>query len=199
MSQRTGIIARSAPFFDRDADLVLIRRDIERQPPVAGEYVLGHPALVSQLAGRVRTRQRYQQPHIRADASASRLQLIGLPKTRSNNELNCTRCTVLFRIAMYIHVIIAAVFGASSNEASARCNRDDIACVGRPTTRVKDIDARQHRRHLVVRIAPATTGCYGFDNGRPVYSPKPCHFPYNCEMFDGACGHTRAWAHTIDR
>ena len=106
---------------------------------------------------------------------------------------------VLFRIAMYIHVIIAAVLGASSNEASARCNRDGIACVGKPTTRAKDIDARQHRRHLVVRIAPMTTGCYGFDNGRPVYSPKPCHFPYNCEMFDGACGKTRPWAHTIDR
>ena len=87
LTQRTGIIARSAPFFDRDADLVLIRRDIERRPPVACEYVLGHPALVSQLAGRVRSRQRYQQPHIRADASASRLQLIGLPETRSNNEL----------------------------------------------------------------------------------------------------------------
>ena len=54
------------------------------------------------------------------------------------------------------------------------------------------------RRHLIVRIAPATTGCYGFDQG-PVYSPKPCHFPYNCEMFDGACGRNRAWAHTIDR
>ena len=106
---------------------------------------------------------------------------------------------MFFRIAMYIHVIIAAVLGASSNEASARCNRDGIACVGKPTAWAKDIDARQHRRHLVVRIAPATTGCYGFDNGRPVYSPKPCHFPYNCEMFDGACGHTRAWAHTINR
>jgi len=51
---------------------------------------------------------------------------------------------------------------------------------------------------LIVRIAPATIGCYGFDHG-PIYSPKPCHFPYNCEMFDGACGHTRAWAHTINR
>ena len=52
LTQRTGIIARSAPFFDRDADLVVIRRDIERRPPVACEYVLGHPALVRQ-AGRV--------------------------------------------------------------------------------------------------------------------------------------------------
>ena len=106
---------------------------------------------------------------------------------------------MLFRIAMYIHVIIAAVLGASRNEASARCNRDDITCVGKPITRAKDVDARHYKRHLVARFAPATTGCYGFDNGRPVYSPKPCHFPYNCEMFDGACGHTRAWAHTIDR
>jgi hypothetical protein len=102
---------------------------------------------------------------------------------------------VSFRI---IPVIIIAVLGASSREASARCNRDGIACVGVPPTQAKDIDARQHRRHLIVRIAPATTGCYGFDHG-PVYSPKPCHFPYNCEMFDGACGHTRTWAHTIDR
>ena len=29
--------------------------------------------------------------------------------------------------------------------------------------------------------------------------PSRAIFPYNCEMFDGACGHTRAWAHTIDR
>ena len=99
---------------------------------------------------------------------------------------------------MYIHVIIVAVLGASSNEAAARCNRDDIACVGEPTTRAKDIDVQRHRRQLIVRSAPAPTGCYGFDHG-PVYSPKPCHFPYNCEMFDGACGHTRVWAHTIDR
>jgi hypothetical protein len=177
----------------------VIRRDIERRPPVACEYVLGHPALVSQLAGRVRTQQRYEQPYIRADASATRLQLIGLPKTRSNNELNCTRCTVLFRIAVYIHAMIAAVLGASSNEASAHCNRNGMTCVEKPITRAKEIDALRHRRHLVARIAPATTGCYGFDNGRPVYSPKPCRFPYNCEMFDGACGHTRPWAHTIDR
>jgi hypothetical protein len=105
--------------------------------------------------------------------------------------------TVLFRIAMYIHVVIAAVLGTGSNEASARCNRDGIACVREPTTRAQDIDARQYRRHLIVRIAPATTGCYGFDHG-PVYSPKPCHFPYNCEMFDGACGHNRAWAPNIN-
>jgi hypothetical protein len=126
------------------------------------------------------------------------LRHVGFPKTRSNNELNCTRCTVLFRIAIYIPAIIIAVLGASSNEASARCNRDGIACAGVPTARAKDIDARQHRRHLIVRIGPATTGCYGFDHG-PVYSPRPCHFPYNCEMFDGACGHTRAGAHAIDR
>ena len=128
----------------------------------------------------------------------TRLQLIGFPRTRSNNELNCTRCTVLFRIAMYIPAIVIAVSGASSNEASARCNRDRIACAGAPTTRAKDVDARQHRRQLIVPIAPATIGCYGFDHG-PVYSPRPCHFPYNCEMFDGACGHTRAGAHAIDR
>jgi len=106
---------------------------------------------------------------------------------------------VLFRIAVYIHVIIAAVLGASSNEASARCNRDGIACIGEAKTRGKDIDARRHARQSIVRSAPAATGCYGFDNGRPVYSPEPCHFPYNCEMFDGACGHARAWAHTTDR
>src|SRR6266568_2496584 len=105
---------------------------------------------------------------------------------------------MLFRMAMYILIIIVAVLGASSNEASARCNRDGTACAGAPTTRAKDIDARQHRRHLIVRIAPATTGCYGFDHG-PVYGPKRCNFPYNCEMFDGACGHTRTWTHTIDR
>ena len=126
------------------------------------------------------------------------LRHVGFPKTRSNNELNCTRCTVLFRIAIYNPAIIIAVLVASSNEASARCNRDGIACAGVPTARAKDIDARQHRRHLIVRIGPATTGCYGFDHG-PVYSPRPCHFPYNCEMFDGACGHTRAGAHAIDR
>ena len=102
-----------------------------------------------------------------------------------------------FRIAMYIPVIIVAALGASSNEASARCNRDGMACVAVPTTRAKDIDARQPRRHLIVRTTPATTDCYGFDHG-PVYSPKPCHFPYNCEMFDGACGHNRAWAPTIN-
>ena len=112
------------------------------------------------------------------------------------NELNCMGYTVLFRIAMYIHVVIAAVLGTGSNEASARCNREGIACVGRPTTRAKDINARQYRRHLIVPIAPATTGCYGFDHG-PVYSPRPCHFPYNCEMFDGACGHIPAWAPTV--
>ena len=106
---------------------------------------------------------------------------------------------MLFRIAVYIHVIIAAVLGASSNEASARCNRDGIACIGEAKTRGKDIDARRHARQLIVRSAPAPTSCYGFDNGRPVNSPEPCHFPYNCEMFDGACGHARAWAHTIDR
>ena len=106
---------------------------------------------------------------------------------------------MFFRIAMYIHVIIAAVLGASRNEASARCNRDDITCVGKPITRAKDVDARHYKRQLVARFAPATTGCYGFDNGRPVYSPKPCHFPYNCEMFDGACGHARALDHTIGR
>ena len=105
---------------------------------------------------------------------------------------------MLFRIAVYIHAMIAAVLGASSNEASAHCNRNGMTCVEKPITRAKEIDAR-HRRHLVVRIAPATTGCYGFDNGRPVYSPKPCRFPYNCEMFDGACGHARPWGHTIDR
>jgi len=53
VSQRTGIIVMMRIiFFDRDADLVVIRRDIERRPPVACEYVLGHPALVRQ-AGRV--------------------------------------------------------------------------------------------------------------------------------------------------
>jgi hypothetical protein len=26
-----------------------------------------------------------------------------------------------------------------------------------------------------------------------------CNFPYNCEMFDGACGHARALDHTICR
>ena len=86
--------------------------------------------------------------------SATPVRLIGFPKMRSNNELNCMRCTVLFRIAMYIHVVIAAVLGSSSNEASARCNRDGIACAGEPTTRAKDIDARQYRRHLIVRIVP---------------------------------------------
>ena len=104
---------------------------------------------------------------------------------------------VFFRIAMYIPAIIISVLGASSNEASARCNRDGIACVAVPITRAKNIDSRQHRRQLIVRVPTATTGCYGFDHG-PVYSPKPCHFPYNCEMFDGACGHTPALAHTID-
>jgi hypothetical protein len=104
---------------------------------------------------------------------------------------------VSFRIAIYIPAIIIAVLGASANEASARRNRDGIACAGVPTTRAKDIDAWQHRRQLIVRVAPVTIGCYGFDHG-PVYSPKPCHFPYNCEMFDGACGHTPALAHTID-
>jgi hypothetical protein len=69
---------------------------------------------------------------------------------------------------MYIPVIIIVVLGASSDEASAHCNRDGIACVGVPT-RGKDIDARQHRRQLIVRIAPATIGCYGFDHG-PIYS-----------------------------
>jgi hypothetical protein len=97
---------------------------------------------------------------------------------------------------MYIPVIIIAV-GASSNEASACCNRDGMACVGVPT-RANDIDARRHRRQLIVRITPATTGCYGFDHG-PIYSPKPCHFPYNCEMFDGGCGHARALDHAIGR
>ena len=103
-----------------------------------------------------------------------------------------------FRIAIYIPAIIIAVLGASANEASARRNRDGIACAGVPTTRAKDIDSWQHRRQLIVRVAPVTIGCYGFDHG-PVYSPKPCHFPYNCEMFDGACGHARALDHTIGR
>ena len=98
---------------------------------------------------------------------------------------------------MCIPAIVVAVLGVSWNEASARCNRDATACAGAPTTRTKDIDARQYRRHLL-RIAPATTGCYGFDHG-PVYYPEPCNSPYNCEMFDGACGHSRALAHTIDR
>jgi hypothetical protein len=111
------------------------------------------------------------------------LRHVGFSKTRSNNELNCTRCTVLFRIAIYNPAIIIAVLVASSNEASARCNRDGIACAGVPTARAKDIDARQHRRHLIVRIGPVTTGCYGFDHG-PVYSPA-LPFSYNCEMFDG--------------
>ena len=97
---------------------------------------------------------------------------------------------------MYIPAIIIAVSGASSNEASARCNRDGMACAGVPTAR--DKEARQHRRQLIAPIAPATIGCYGFDHG-PVYSARPCHFPYNCEMFDGACGHTRAGAHATDR
>jgi hypothetical protein len=97
--------------------------------------------------------------------------------------------------AVHIPAIIVAVLGASWNEATARCNRNRTACAEAPTTRAKDIDARKHWR---LHIAPATTGCYGFDHG-PVYSPKPCNFPYNCEMFDGACGHSRALAHTIDR
>ena len=58
---------------------------------VACECVLDHPALVSQLAGRMCARQRYRRPHIRSDASTSRLQLIGLPKTQSNDELSSTR------------------------------------------------------------------------------------------------------------
>ena len=98
---------------------------------------------------------------------------------------------------MYIPVTIIAVLAASSNEASARCNRDGIACVGVPT-RAKDIDARQHRHRPVARFHLRTTDCSGFDHG-PVYGPEPCNFPYNCEMFDGGCGHARALPHTIGR
>jgi hypothetical protein len=90
------------------------------------------------------------------------------------------------------------VFGASSNEASARCNREGSTCRGPPIAQAESLDARQGRHRSFARISPASTGCYGFDHG-PVYSPKPCDFPYNCEMFDGACGDSRAWAHTIGR
>jgi hypothetical protein len=102
---------------------------------------------------------------------------------------------MLFRIAGFIPVFIVAVLAA--NEASARRNQDGTAYKAVPTTRAKEINARQHKRHLTVRVAPAIIGCYGFDHG-PVYSPKPCNFPYNCEMFDGACGPNRAWSHTIN-
>ena len=90
---------------------------------------------------------------------------------------------------------ITGVMG--SNEASAqRCNREGSICREQPIAEVRNNDAWRHGYRAIVRTSRRTTGCSGFDHG-PVYGPRPCSFPYNCEMFDGACGKGRAWANTI--
>ena len=108
-------------------------------------------------------------------------------------------CTVLFRIALYNPVIIIAILGASSSDVSAiRCSRNSSTCQEQPAAQASNYDARHHRRRPVARFHLRTTNCSGFDLG-PVYGPVLCNFPYNCEMFDGACGPARALPHTIGR
>jgi hypothetical protein len=120
--------------------------------------------------------------------------------SRSRSDIMTTlESKQLFRTALYVPLIVMVLLGVGSNGASARpCSRDGSACRGSPMARANHNDARQHQRSSIVRISPATAGCYGFDHG-PVYHPGPCHFPYNCEMFDGACGGSRPWADTIRR
>ena len=104
---------------------------------------------------------------------------------------------MLFRIALYIPVIIIAGLGASSNDALAlRCSRNSSTCQKQPVAQASNYDVSHHRRRPVARFR--TTNCSGFDHG-PVYGPVLCNFPYNCEMFDGACGPARALPHTIGR
>jgi hypothetical protein len=106
---------------------------------------------------------------------------------------------MLFRIALWFPVIIIVVLGAGSNEASAlRCNRDSSTCRGQPPAQASNYDARHHGRRPVARFHLRTTDCSGFDHG-PVYGPVLCNFPYNCEMFDGACGDSRALVGTIGK
>jgi hypothetical protein len=104
---------------------------------------------------------------------------------------------MLFRITLWVPVIIIVVLGAGSNDASAlRCSRNSSTCREQPVAQASNYDARHHRRRPVARFPLKTTDCSGFDHG-PVYGPEPCNFPYNCEMFNGACGDSRAWANTI--
>ena len=107
---------------------------------------------------------------------------------------------MLFRIALYIPVIIIAGLGASSNDASAlRCSRNSSTCQEQqPVALASNYDARHHGRRPVARFHLRTTNCSGFDLG-PVYGPVLCNFPYNCEMLDGACGPAQALPHTIRR
>lgn len=106
---------------------------------------------------------------------------------------------MLFRITLWVPVIIIVVLGAGSNDASAlRCSRNSSTCREQPVAQASNYDARHHGRRPVARFHLRTTDCSGFDHG-PVYGPEPCNFPYNCEMFDGACGDSRAWANTIGK
>jgi hypothetical protein len=106
---------------------------------------------------------------------------------------------MLFRITLCVPVIIIVVLGAGSNDASAlRCSRNSSTCREQPVDQVSNYDARHHGRRPVPRFHLRTTDCSGFDHG-PVFGPETCNFPYNCEMFDGACGHSRAWANTIGK
>ena len=106
---------------------------------------------------------------------------------------------MLFRIALWFPVIIIVVLVASSNDASAlRCSRDSSTCRAHPVAQASNYNARHHGRRAVARYHLRTTNCSGFDLG-PVYGPVLCNFPYNCEMFDGACGDSRALVGTIGK
>ena len=104
---------------------------------------------------------------------------------------------MLFRIALWVPVIIVVVLGPGSNDASAlRCSRNHSTCQEQPVGHASNFDARHHGHRPVARFR--TTNCSGFDHG-PLYGPVPCNFPYNCEMFDGACGNSRALVGTIGK
>jgi hypothetical protein len=106
---------------------------------------------------------------------------------------------MLFRITLWVPVIIIVVLGAGANDASAlRCGRNSSTCREQPLAQAGNYGARHYGRRPVARFHLRTTDCSGFDHG-PVYGPVLCNFPYNCEMFDGACGHSRALANTIGK
>src|SRR6478672_12832141 len=71
-----------------------------------------------------------------------------------------------------------------------RCTQPDCAadavCPRRRSGRIATRFAAVHESS-VGHFSDMPRRTYDLDQG-PVYSPKPCHFPYNCEIFDGACG-----------
>jgi len=83
--------------------------------------------------------------------------------------------------------VVAAVLVSST--AIAQAPKVGSAVQPKPQAGYKLTAARFHLR---------TTNCNGFDHG-PIYGPEPCNFPYNCEMFDGACGKGRALPNTIGK